>query len=337
MHLLLILFLVFSLVLCFFYRLAGAQGIGVNYGLLGNNLPPPNSVINLLKHKNIQKVRIFEPNHDVLRALGNSGIEVVVGVRNEDLEKLSSDPSFAIQWINTNVVPYAQATIIRYVSAGNEVIPGPLAQFVVGAMKNLDSALKSANLHIPVSTAIHFAAIGQSYPPSNGLFSDVAASIMAPIIDFLEYKEYPLLANVYPYFAYICDPQSVGLDYALGNANSVIVSDGILKYNNLFNAMVDTMYSAVEKLGGTSVRIVVSETGWPSAQNGDIATISNAQDYVNNVLAHVNSSVGTPKRPGHSTETYIFALFNENLKAPGTEQNFGMYYPDMSEVYPVRI
>jgi hypothetical protein len=46
-----------------------------------------------------------------------------------------------------------------------------------------------------------------------------------------------------------------------------------------------------------------------------------------------NGACGTPKRPGKSVESYIFAFFNENLKLPVTEQNFGFYYLDMTLMY----
>ena len=57
--------------------------------------------------------------------------------------------------------------------------------------------------------------------------------------------------------------------------------------------------------------------------------------YNNKLIAHVNGESGTPKRPGRSIETYVFAIFNENLKPPGTEQHFGLYYPNMTVVYHV--
>ncbi|PHT87286.1 putative glucan endo-1,3-beta-glucosidase GVI [Capsicum annuum] len=314
----------------------GVEGIGVNYGLLGNNLPPPAQVINLLKSRNIQNIRIFDPNQDVLKALEGSGILLILGTRNEDLQALASDPSFAKNWILTNVIPHASTVKITYISAGNEVIPGPLATFVLGAMQNLDSALKANNLNIPVTTAISLGVLGTSYPPSNGAFSGDAVQFLQPIAQFLATKQYPLLANVYTYFAYSGTPAQIQLDYALLKSTAPIVSDGQFQYNNLFDATVDSLYAALEKVGQSAVEIVVTETGWPSA--GDVyATIDNAQTYVNNLVSHVASGQGTPKRPGKVLQTYIFALFNENQKPAGTEENFGLFYPNMTEVYHVNL
>ncbi|KAK9291720.1 hypothetical protein L1049_019669 [Liquidambar formosana] len=202
-------------------------------------------------------------------------------------------------------------------------------------MQNLHAALKAANLNVQVTTAVSLQVLGVSSPPSSGAFSDSAAAIMGPITKFLADNQSPLMINVYPYFAHVSDPKNIRLDFALFNQKGDSMTDGDLKYTNLFDAMVDATYAALEKAGGATVGIVVSESGWPSAGNGDFTTIGNAQTYVNNLVAHVSSGMGTPKRPGKSVETYLFAIFNENLKPAGAEQNFGLYYPDMSEVYHV--
>ncbi|KAF8389449.1 hypothetical protein HHK36_026144 [Tetracentron sinense] len=327
--------LFFCVVAFFLVTQTGIQGIGVNYGLLGDNLPTPDKVIALLQSRNIQKIRLFDPNHDVLNALEGSGIEVVLGVLNQDLNQLATDPSFATIWVNTHVIPYASTVHFKYVSAGNEVIPGPLSMYVLPAMQNLVNALRSANLGIPVTTCVSTQVLGSSYPPSNGVFSEDVAPNMVPITRFLEANQSPLLVNIYPYFAYASDPVNIRLDYALFTAADVVVTDVYMGYRNLFDAIVDAAYVALEKAGGASVEIVVAESGWPSAGNGDIATIGNAESYVNGLIDHIESGVGTPRRPGRVVETYLFAMFNEDLKPAGTEQNFGLYYPDMTEVYHV--
>ncbi|KAJ0979059.1 hypothetical protein J5N97_014533 [Dioscorea zingiberensis] len=276
-----------------FNVLPGTEAIGVNYGMLGDNLPTPAQVVALYKSKNIGKLRLYNPDSGALQALQGSGIQVVLGTLNQDLQQLASTPSYATNWVATNVVPYAQSVNFSYINAGNEVIPGTLANYVYPAMQNLDSALQAANLDIPVTTSVSTEVLGVSYPPSQGAFSQTAGPIMAPI-------------------------------------------DGSLGYNNLFDAIVDSTYSALEKAGQSNVEVVVSETGWSAESGGgNGATIENAKTYNNNVLTHVEGGTGTPKRPGKEIETYLFAMFNENQKPAGTEQNFGLFHPDMTEVYPV--
>ncbi|KAJ0978004.1 hypothetical protein J5N97_013478 [Dioscorea zingiberensis] len=322
--------------------LAGAQaavgpvGVGVNYGMIGDNLPTPEQVVGLYKSRNITGLRLFDPNPAALKALERSGIRVVLGTRNEDLQALASNASFAAAWVNANVLPHAASIRFQYITAGNEVIPGDLAGNVLQAMQNLDAALVAAGLSIPVTTVVATQVLGVSFPPSQGSFSQSSLPFMVPIVSFLAAKQTPLLVNVYPYFAYSGDPKDVPLDYALFNAKQPPVIDGGLSYMNLFDAIVDAMYSALEKAGGPpGLQLVVSETGWPSGGGGLGATVENAQTYNNNVVAHVKSNAGTPKRPGKALETYLFAMFNEDQKPPGTEQNFGLYHPDMTEVYHV--
>ncbi|MCI02511.1 glucan endo-13-beta-glucosidase-like, partial [Trifolium medium] len=134
--------------------------------------------------------------------------------------------------------------------------------------------------------------IGKSYPPNDGVFSDQAKSYIQPIIDFLVSNGAPLLANVYPYFAYIDDKQSIPLDYALFKQQG----NNDVGYQNLFDAQLDSIYAALEKVGGSNVKIIVSESGWPSAGE-DSATTDNAKTYLANLINHVKSGNGTPKRP----------------------------------------
>ncbi|KAA8549797.1 hypothetical protein F0562_001481 [Nyssa sinensis] len=112
-------------------------------------------------------------------------------------------------------------------------------------------------------------------------------------LGFLVNNRFPLLATIYPYFGYIGDPVNIQLPYALFTAPGVLVEDNSYQYSNLFDAMLDAMYSAVEK-------------------------------------------GGTPKKPGNAIETYLFAMFDENLKPNAeTEKHFGLFYPNKQPKYQV--
>jgi Glycosyl hydrolases family 17 len=220
----------------------------------------------------------------------------------------------------------------RYIAVGNE-IGGSATSMILPAMRNIYSALYSTGLQnsIKVSTAVAFDVIGSSYPPSAGAFSSSASSYMTSIVQYLATIGLPLLVNVHPYFAYAGNTQQIRLDYALFTAPGTVVTDGAYKYQNIFDAMVDVLYYAMERVGVSNVSVVVSETGWPSA-GGTATTPSNAQTYNQNLIRHVSS--GTPKRPT-ALETYIFAMFNENQKPAGVEQNWGLFYPNKTVVYSI--
>ncbi|XP_068653836.1 putative glucan endo-1,3-beta-glucosidase GVI [Aristolochia californica] len=325
-------------VLAIIGTLIGVQGIGVNYGTVGNNLPPPTQAVQLIKTKGFTAVRLFEPNADILKALEGSQLKVVLGTLNQDLEKLATDPAFAATWVNDHIVPHANLVQFQYISVGNEVIPGDLSVHILPAIKNLEAALTAVNIPLPVSTSVATYVLGASFPPSQGAFTDKAAAVLAPIAAHLEAQKTPLLANIYTYFAYSGNTKNIQLDYAMLNGTKEVVRDGNLIYVNLLDAIIDAFYWALERVGAPSVDVVLTESGWPSAGGEDgVATIELAETYNNNLVRHVASGGGTPKRPGKAVETYIFALFNENQKKPGTEQNYGLFYPNLQEVYPLNL
>ncbi|KAG1338562.1 Glucan endo-1,3-beta-glucosidase, basic vacuolar isoform [Cocos nucifera] len=312
----------------------GVKSIGVCYGMQGNNLPQPSAVVNLYKSKSIKAMRLYDPNQAALQALKSSNIQLILDVPKTALQSLASNASAANDWVQENVKAYSTGVSFKYITVGNEVIPGDQARYVLPAMRNIYSALSSAGLQnqIKVSTAVATSVLGVSYPPSNGSFSSDALTYLSPIVKFLASNGAPLLVNVYPYFSYVHNQNTIKIEYALFTSPGTVVTDGQYKYQNLFDAIVDAVYAALEKVGGSNVAIVVSESGWPSA-GGTAATINNAKTYNQNLINHVGQ--GTPRRPGKAIETYIFEMFNENQKHPAVEQNFGLFYPSMQAVYSI--
>lgn len=310
---------------------AGAASVGVCYGTSGDNLPPPSTVVDMLRDNGFTVVRLYWPDPAALGALSGSGIRVVVGAPNDVVQSLGTSQSAAAEWVRQNIEAHPGVTF-RFVVVGNE-LTAPDTQFLVPAMENVHAALAAAGLHhIKVTTAISQATIAVHVPPSAGDFTEEAKSFMSYVVAFLERTRAPLLANLYPYFVYTYNLWKMDMNFALFTSPETMVQDGEYAYQNQFEATVDALYTAVEKLGGYNVRVVVSETGWPTA-GGVAASVENAMTYNQNLVKHVCK--GTPRRPGKKVETYVFALFNENLKEEGVERNWGLFYPSMDRVYPI--
>ncbi|GJM91921.1 hypothetical protein PR202_ga08343 [Eleusine coracana subsp. coracana] len=318
---------------------AGAASVGVCYGTSGDNLPPASTVVDMLRENGFTVVRLYWPDPAALAALAGTGIRVVVGAPNDAVQSLASSQAAAVEWVRQNIEAHPGVTF-RFLVVGNEV-PVPDTQFLVPAMENVHAALLAAGLHhIKVTTAISQATIAVHVPPSAGEFTEEAKSFMGYVVAFLDRTRAPLLANLYPYFVYtynnnLWNNSMDDLSFALFTSQKETVQDGEYAYQNQFEATVDALYTAVEKIaaGGSSViRVVVSETGWPTA-GGVAASVENAMTYNQNLVKHVRK--GTPRRPNRKVETYVFALFNENLKEEGVERNWGLFYPSMDRVYPI--
>ncbi|XP_015579101.1 glucan endo-1,3-beta-glucosidase isoform X1 [Ricinus communis] len=322
----------------------GAEGtLGVNYGTVANNLPPPAQVANFLVESTIiNRVRLFDTNREILQAFAHTGIEVTVTVPNDQIPRLTK-LNFAQQWVKSNIQPYVPATNIIRILVGNEVISTANKMLIAGlvpAMQTLHTALVGASLDrkIKVSTPHSLGILSTSSPPSTGKFRQgYDVHVLKPLLSFLRDTNSPFMINPYPFFG--CSPDT--LDYALFRPNAGVMDDNTkLMYTNMLDGQLDAVFSAIKLLGFTDIDIVIAETGWPS--KGDSLQLGvdadSAAHYNGNLMKHVTSGSGTPLMPNRTFETYIFALFNENLKpGPTCERNFGLFQPDMTPVYDIGI
>ncbi|TKY57724.1 Glucan endo-1,3-beta-glucosidase 7 [Spatholobus suberectus] len=326
------------------FNLASSESfIGVNYGIVADNLPPPSATAKLLQSTAIRKVRLYGSDPGIIKALANTGIGIVIGAANGDIPGLASDPNFAKTWVNSNVVPYYPASNIILITVGNEVITSNdpnLMNQMLPAIQNVQNALDAASLggKIKVSTVHSMAVLKDSEPPSAGRFHPEYDTALQGLLSFNNATGSPFAINPYPYFAYRSDPgRADNLAFCLFQPNSGRVdSNTNIKYMNMFDAQVDAVRSALDSMGFKNVEIVVAETGWPYKGDSDEAgpSLENAKAYNGNLIAHLRSMVGTPLMPGKSVDTYLFALYDEDLKpGPASERAFGLYNPDLSMIY----
>lgn len=106
-----LLLLAVTVKLCLTGKTVGA--VGVNWGTEASHPLPPSKVVELLKSNGIAKVKLFDADPKVLRALSGSNIGVTVGIRNSMIKSLNASRKVAESWVHDNVT--------RYFNGGNRV------------------------------------------------------------------------------------------------------------------------------------------------------------------------------------------------------------------------
>ncbi|KAF6166370.1 hypothetical protein GIB67_034921 [Kingdonia uniflora] len=321
--------------------------IGINYGQLGNNLPSPSKSVQLLKSLKANRVKIYDANPEILKSLSGTKIQVSIMVSNQEISNISSNQTLADKWVQINVVPFYLETMIRFLLVGNEILSQNSDQDkqtwldLVPAMYRIKQALRSHNiLKIKVGTPLAMDVLQSSFPPSSGTFrSDISQPVVKPLLRFLNRTRSFFFLDAYPYFPWLASPSDISLDYALFRGNITYTDPGSnLTYTNLFDQMLDSVNFAITRLGFSDIRLVIAETGWPTAGYVEEigANIYNAATYNRNLIRRMTSKpqIGTPARPGIVIPTFIFSLYNENQKGgPGTERHWGLLYPNGTNVY----
>ncbi|KZV29827.1 glucan endo-1,3-beta-glucosidase 13-like [Dorcoceras hygrometricum] len=326
------------------YALCDPGTVGINYGRIADNLPPPPQVVKLLQGHGFTKVKLYDTDSTVLSALSGSGISVIVALPNEQLASAAAGESFTDSWVQSNILAYHPKTQIVAIAVGNEVFVDPqnTTGFLVPAMKNVYASLVKYGVDssIKVSSPIALSALQNSYPSSSGSFkSDLLEPVIKPMLNFLRQSGSYLMVNAYPFFAYTVNTVTISLDYALFRDNPGVTDpNNGLVYKSLFEAQLDAVFAAMNALGFNDIKVVVSETGWPSKgdENEIGASEPNAAAYNGNLVRRVLTGGGTPLRPDEPLDVYLFALFNEDQKTgPTSEKNYGLFYPNEEKVYDI--
>ncbi|XP_022979803.1 probable glucan endo-1,3-beta-glucosidase A6 [Cucurbita maxima] len=303
----------------------------------------------MIKSMKAGRVKLYDANHEILSLLSGTKIQVSIMIPNNEISDIANNQTRADQWVLDNVVPFYPGTMIRFILVGNEVLSYDsygdrlVWNDLVPAMRRVWRSLVALNLQIiRVGTPVAMDVLETAFPPSRGMFrSDIRWTMVAPMLEFLDESRSSLFINAYPYFPWSANPMDINLDFALFNGNLEQIDRGSgLVYTNLLDEMLDSFIFAMAKLGYPNIRLVISETGWPTA--GDIeqpgANLLNAATYNRNLVKRVMTkpTLGTPARPGVVIPTFIFSLFDENQKpGPGTERHWGLLRFDGSPNYQI--
>ncbi|KAK4355397.1 hypothetical protein RND71_024368 [Anisodus tanguticus] len=323
-----------------------AEGLGVNWGTRATHPLPPDIVVKLLKENGFNKVKLFEADPGALKALGRSGVQVMVGIPNDMLATLSGSVRAAEQWVQQNVSSFISknGVDIRYVAVGNEpflkAYKNMFLNTTLPALENVQAALikaglgRQVKLTVPINADVYQTDTGV---PSGGDFRIDIHDLMMKIVKFLRDNGGPLTINIYPFLSLYADPH-FPIDFAFFSGTSSPVVDGSISYTNVFEANYDTLVWALEKNGFGSLPIIVGEIGWPTDGDSN-ANIEYARKFNQGLLDRITRGIGTPKRPT-PPDIYLFGLIDEDAKSiePGNfERHWGIFYYDGAIKYQLNL
>ncbi|KAF8053436.1 hypothetical protein N665_1415s0012 [Sinapis alba] len=322
------------------------EGIGVNWGSQASHPLPPATVVRLLRENGIQKVKLFEADSEILRALSRSGIQVMVGIPNDLLAPIAGSVAVAERWVSQNVSAHVSSNgvDIRYVAVGNEpflkAFNGTFEGITLPALQNIQSALIKAGLATQVKVTVPLNAdVYQSASnlPSDGDFRPEIRDLMISIVKFLSDNQAPFTINIYPFISLYNDPH-FPVEFAFFDGTGAPINDNGRVYDNVLDANYDTLVWSLQKNGFGNMSIIVGEVGWPT--DGDKnANMQYARRYNQGFMNRQKAGRGTPMRPG-VMDAYLFSLIDEDAKSiqPGNfERHWGIFYIDGQPKYQLSL
>ncbi|KAK4417337.1 Glucan endo-1,3-beta-glucosidase 8 [Sesamum alatum] len=268
-------FAAFLIVMQFMFILS-VEGIGVNWGTQAAQNLPPSTIVQILKDNNISRIKLFDSDTWTVSYFANTGIEVMLGVPNNQLASLAKNYDKAKEYVKENVtLAYKAGVYIRYVAVGNEPFlksyNGSNHDTTFPAMQNVQKALNEEGYgdKIKVTTPQNADVYDSGLQgPSAGQFRSDIRDIMHQIVSFLKENDAPFLVNVYPFLSLYQNPDfPVEFAFFDGGANPVV--DKATSYTNMLDANLDTLVWALKKAGAPKLKIILGEIGWPTDGHKD--------------------------------------------------------------------
>ncbi|MED6145383.1 hypothetical protein PIB30_024742 [Stylosanthes scabra] len=337
-------YLILVLVLCQLQRARcdALPNVGINWGALTSYPLNPSTVVDLLKNNGIKKVKLFDADSWTLSALAGTGIEVMVGIPNDQMERLS-DIGEAEEWVRKNLTKHLRNGVdIRYISVGNEPFLTSYGSKYTGstlpAMKTIHEAVENIGVsdQVKVTSCLNAdVLVSSSDKPSDGEFRGDIKDVMKEMIEFLDYGDSPFFVNIYPFLSLYLNP-NFPEELAFFDGSGKSFEDKGAVYTNVFDANVDTLVWALKKEGHPDIKIIVGEVGWPTDGHKS-ANEDKAKRFYDGFLKKLGNKQGSPLHPD-VLDVYLFGLFDENLKSiePGKfERHWGIFGYDGKPKFPI--
>ncbi|XP_047326544.1 glucan endo-1,3-beta-glucosidase 8-like [Impatiens glandulifera] len=324
----------------FLFASTAVNSLGVNFGTQASHTLLPTILVKLLKDNGINKIKLFDADSWYLNAFAGTGIEVMPGIPNLELKRLSGDYDQAKSWVKHNITThlYDGGVKIKYVTVGNEPFltsyNGSYLKTTLPAIQNIQRALDEAGHgNIKATTPLNADVYGGSVPSEGDFRSDIKP-LMLDLVKYLNSVHSPFLVNIYPFLSLYQQGATFPIDFAMFDGNAQGINDQGRHYDNMLDANLDTLAWSLKKAGASNMKIIIGEIGWPT--DGDIhANISLAKRFYSGFFKKMAANKGTFERPG-SLDYYLFGLIDEDMKsiAPGTfERHWGMFYYDGKPKY----
>ena len=149
----------------------------------------------------------------------------------------------------------------KYVAVGNEPFlmsyNGHFQAFVLSTVLNIQEALGKANLATQIKVVVPCNAdVYHSKMPSKGTFRPDVNKTMQQLVSFLNKNRSPFVVNISP-FLNLYQNKNYSVDYAFIDNKAHPLVDGKNVYYNYFGGNLDTLESALKKIGFGQMPIVV--------------------------------------------------------------------------------
>ncbi|XP_021768965.1 glucan endo-1,3-beta-glucosidase 13-like [Chenopodium quinoa] len=306
----------------------------------------PEHISAAVNRNRIAAVRLIDPDPNLIRAFSYSSVSLLLCIPNTLVHSLAANRSNAAVWLYTHVVPFYPRANISAISVGSDILSSSddLADALLPAIRNIHVALHELGIRrISVSSTFSLIPlITSAFPPSSAEFSEpLNEHLIRPLLDFLEEANSSFLVNIHPYDFYRLNHEVV-LGYALFQKSRYSFVDDPttgVRYQNLFDTLVDAVLSAMAVAGHENIPVVVTETGWPNAPAISEENNANqvfAEMYLRGLLKHLKSGVGTPLKKEGVSGVYIYELFDKERDQGNSNASFrqwGIFYPNLTSKY----